>query len=98
MSGKGSVMTMRNSIVPKLLALGVSVSALLPASGVHSEVSSLLGVEPTQYCERWRDNALLGARQQLRGASRDTQYVNVATLEEMIEHGMDRTKLSVMAV
>src|SRR5262249_9728949 len=78
-SDKGSVMTSRNPVAPKLLALGVSVSALLPASGVHSEVSSLLGVAPTQYCERWRDNALLGARQQLRGASREIQYVNVAT-------------------
>src|SRR5438132_7521402 len=97
MSGKGSVMTMRNSIVPRLLALGVSVSALLAASGVHSEVSSLLGVAPTQYCERWRDNALLGAGQQLRGASREVQYVNVPTLVEMIEHGIDGTKLFVMA-
>ena len=97
MSGKGSVMTTRNPIVPKLLALGVSVSALVPASGVHSEVSSLLGVAPTQYCERWRDNALLGAGQQLRGASREVQYVNVPTLVEMIEHGIDRTKLFVMA-
>jgi len=96
-SDKGSVMTSRNPVVPKLLALGVSVSALLPASGVHSEVSSLLGRTPTQYCERWRDNALLGARQQLRGASREIQYVNVATLVEMIEHGIDRTKLFVMA-
>jgi hypothetical protein len=88
---------MRNSIVPRLLALGVSVSALLSASRVHSEVRSLLGVAPTQYCERWRDNALLGARQQLRGASREVQYVNVPTLVEMIEHGIDRTKLFVMA-
>jgi hypothetical protein len=96
-SDKGSVMTSRNPVVPKLLALGVSLSALLPASGVHSEVSSLLGVAPTQCCERWRDNALLGARQQLRGASREIQYVNVATLVEMIEHGIDRTKLFVMA-
>jgi len=90
-------MTTRNPIVPRLLALRVSVSALLAASGVHSEVSSLLGVAPTQYCERWRDNALLGARQQLRGASREVQYVNVPTLVEMIEHGIDRTKLLVMA-
>jgi hypothetical protein len=36
---RGSVMTMRNPIVPRLLALGVSVSALLAAGGVHSEVS-----------------------------------------------------------
>src|SRR5437870_13698830 len=97
MSGKGSVMTMRNSIVPRLLALGVSVSALLAASGVHSEVSSLLGVAPTQYCERWRDNGLLGARQQLRGASRAGQYVNVPTLVEMIEQAIDRIKSFVRA-
>jgi len=97
LSDKGSVMTTRNPIVPKLLALGVSMSALLPASRGHSEVNSLLGVAPTQYCERWRDNALLGARQQLRGASREVQYVNVPTLVEMIEHGIDRTKLFVMA-
>ena len=88
---------MRNPIVPKLLALGVAVSALLSASRVQSEVRSVLGVAPTQYCERWRDNALLGARQQLRGASREVQYVNVPTLVEMIEHGIDRTKLFVMA-
>jgi hypothetical protein len=97
MSDKGSVMTTRNPIVPKLLALGVAVSALLSASRVQSEVRSVLGVAPTQYCERSRDNALLGARQQLRGASREVQYVNVPTLVEMIEHGIDRTKLLVMA-
>ena len=88
---------MRNSIVPRLLALGVSVSALLSASRVHSEVRSLLGVAPTQYCERWRDNALLGAGQQLRGASREVRYVNVPTLVEMIEHGIDGTKLFVIS-
>jgi hypothetical protein len=97
MSDKGSVMTTRDPIVPKLLALGVAVSALLSASRVQSEVRSVLGVAPTQYCEHWRDNALLGARQQLRGASREVQYVNVPTLVEMIEHGIDRTKLFVMA-
>lgn len=96
-SDERSVMTTRNPIVPKLLALGVSVSALLSASRVHSEVSDRLGVTPTQYCQRWRDNALLGAGQQLRGASREVRYVNVPTLVEMIEHGIDGTKLFVMS-
>ena len=84
-------------MMPRLLTLCVSVSALLSARHVHSEVGSLLGVAPAQYCERWRDNALLGARQQLRGASREVQYVNVPTLVEMIEHGIDWTKLFLMA-
>jgi hypothetical protein len=87
----------RKPITPGLLALCVSLSAIVSASHVHGEVSSLLDVAPAQFCERWRDNALLGARQQLRGASREVQYVSVSTLVEMIEHGIDRTKVFVMA-
>jgi len=77
--------------------LCVSVSALLPANHVHGEVGSLLDVAPAQYCERWRDNALIGARQQWRGASREIQYVNVPTLVEVIAHAIDGTKLFLMA-
>ena len=90
-------MTPRRPIIPRLLSLWVSASVIFSASHVHSEVSSLLDVTPAQFCERWRDNALLGARQQLRGASREVQYVNVPTLVEMIEHGIDRAKVFVMA-
>jgi hypothetical protein len=90
-------MTPKNPVTPKLLALCVAAPALLPTSHAYSEVDSLLGLEPAQYCEHWRDNALLGARQQLRGASREIQYVNVSTLLEMLEHGADGKKLFVMA-
>ena len=54
---------------PRLLALCVLLSAFLPASRAHGDTGSILGVAPTQYCERWRDNALLGAKQYLRGAT-----------------------------
>lgn len=90
-------MTKCNPAIPRLLTLCVSLSAILSASHAHSDASLILGVTPTQYCERWRDNALLGARQQLRGATRDIQYVNVSTLVEMIEHGIDRAKVFLMA-
>jgi hypothetical protein len=90
-------MTKSSPVVPRLLTLCVSLSALLPASHVHGDTTPILGVTPTQYCERWRDNALLGARQQLRGATREVQYIDLSTFVEMIEHGIDRTKVFVMA-
>jgi len=90
-------MTKTNPVVPRLLTLCVSLSAILPASHVHSDTGPILGVTPTQYCERWRDNALLGAKQQLQGATREVQYVSVSTLVEMIEHGIDRAKVFVLA-
>jgi hypothetical protein len=90
-------MTKTNPVVPRLLTLCVSLSAILPASHVYSDTGPILGVTPTQYCERWRDNALLGAKQQLQGATREVQYVSVSTLVEMIEHGIDRAKVFVLA-
>ena len=82
-------MTPRRPIIRQLLTLCVSASAIASASHVHSEVSSLLDVTPDQFCERWRDNALLGARQQLRGASREEVQVR----ERVDSRGDDDTAL-----
>ena len=90
-------MSASNPVVPRLLALCVSLVAILPAGHVHSDLDPILGVTPTRYCERWRDNVLLGAKQQLRGATREVQYVSMSTLVEMIEHGNDRAKVFVLA-
>ena len=90
-------MTTASSIVPRLVALCVFLAPILPAGRAHGDTGRLPGVTPAQYCERWRDNALLGARQQLRGASREIQYVSVSALVEMFEHGLDRTKVFVLA-
>ncbi len=73
-------MTKTHAVVPRLLAFGVLLLAVLPASRVHGDTGSFLGVTSTQYCERWRDNALPGAKQCLRGATREVQYVSVSTL------------------
>ena len=90
-------MAKRNPTILRLLTFFLPISAIFSTAQAHTEVSSLLGVSPAQYCERWSGNALLGARQQLRGASREFQYVNMSTLVEMIEHGIDSTKLFLMA-
>jgi hypothetical protein len=43
-------------------------------------------MNPTERCELWSTNAMHGAKQALRGAPRQIQYISKATLIEMVEH------------
>jgi hypothetical protein len=87
-------MIARTLTIRTLFTLFVSGLAIAPISYVHSEEISL---SLRLYCERWRDNALAGARQQMRGATRQFQYENVATLAAMKEHGIDNARLFLVA-
>ena len=48
--------------------------------------SELDGMNRSEWCALWGNNAAHGARQFLRGAARELAYVSQGTLIEMVEH------------
>ena len=48
--------------------------------------NDLAKMSPTERCELWSTNAMHGAKQALRGAPRQIQYIPRAILIEMVEH------------
>ncbi len=49
-----------------------------------------------QYCEQWRFNAVYGAQQHLRGASRLVEHVRLEEFVALLEHQLDAKMLYVL--
>jgi len=64
-------------------AIIVITGLLLSTMVFANDLARMNGAER---CELWSTNAMHGARQALRGAPREIQYVSRATLIEMVEH------------
>ena len=62
----------------------ILITGLLLSTMVFA--NDLAKMSPAERCELWSTNAMQGARQALRGAPRQIQYISIATLMEMVEH------------
>jgi len=62
----------------------ILITGLLLSTMVFA--NDLAKMSPAERCELWSTNAMHGARQALRGAPRQIQYISRATLIEMVEH------------
>lgn len=77
---------------PILMAIGFMVSTAVFGNG-------LAEMGKTERCELWVRNAMYGATQFMRGASREVEYIPMSTLVEMVEHtgGVGHAKLYILA-
>ncbi|MGH8679435.1 MAG: hypothetical protein ACREUQ_13930 [Burkholderiales bacterium] len=75
-----------------IMAFGLMVSTAVFGNG-------LAEMGKTERCELWMGNAMYGATQFIRGASREVEYIPVSTLVEMLEHtgGVGNDKLYILA-
>jgi hypothetical protein len=75
-----------------VIAFGLLVSSAAFGNG-------LAEMNKTERCVSWVTNAMHGATQHMRGASRDVQYISESTLFEMLAHsgGLARDKIYILA-
>jgi hypothetical protein len=75
-----------------VMVFGLLVSTAAFGNGL-AEMNQL------ERCTAWTTNAMHGATQALRGASRDVQYISRAVLFEMLEHsgGLGSEKIYILA-
>jgi len=75
-----------------VMAFGLLVSAAAFGNG-------LAEMDKTERCATWVTNAMLGASQFVRGASRELQYIPRSTLAEMLMHfgGVASDKIYILA-
>ena len=75
-----------------LMAFGLLVSTAAFGNG-------LAELDKTERCAAWVTNAMHGATQAMRGASRDVQYIHRSALGEMLAHsgGVARDKIYILA-
>jgi len=64
---------------PMIVITGLLLSTIVFAN-------DLAKMSAAERCELWSTNAMHGARQALRGAPRQIQYISIPTLMEMVEH------------
>jgi hypothetical protein len=79
------------------MKLIVMVFGLLVSTAAFG--NGLAQMDKTERCTVWVTNAMLGATQYVRGASREVQYVSRSTLVEMLMHhgGVAPDKIYLMA-
>ncbi len=75
----------------------VMVFGLLVSTAVFG--NGLAEMNKTERCSAWVTNAMHGATQFMRGASREVQYIPRSTLFEMLSHsgGLARDKIYILA-